>query len=152
MMLRHLVTWSYDRRRRVLALWVAALATISILAAVAGGETTVDYRTPGSDSSAALTVLEDRLPELSGATIEVIYRADAGVDDPIVASRIAALAADLRTVDHVVGTDAGPVSPDGRTGVRSSVSTRAPRRSPSRRRMTSWSRLGARRAVASRSS
>ncbi len=114
---RRLVTWSYDRRRRVVALWAAALAAVSVLAAVAGGETTVDYRTPGSDSSAALTVLEDRLPQLSGATIEVVYRADTGVDDPAVTSRIAALAADLRTIDHVVGAEAGPVSPDGRTGV-----------------------------------
>ena len=40
--LRRLVTWSYDRRRRVVVLWLAALAAASVLAGVAGGDTEAD--------------------------------------------------------------------------------------------------------------
>jgi uncharacterized membrane protein YdfJ with MMPL/SSD domain len=41
-MLRRLVTWSYDRRRWVVALWLAAVVAASVLAGVPGGDSDVD--------------------------------------------------------------------------------------------------------------
>ena len=40
--LRRLVTWSYDRRRWVVALWLAAVVAASVLAGVPGGDSDVD--------------------------------------------------------------------------------------------------------------
>jgi uncharacterized membrane protein YdfJ with MMPL/SSD domain len=47
-MLRRLVTWSYDRRRRVVVLWIAAVVAASLLAGVAGGDTAQDVTGPGA--------------------------------------------------------------------------------------------------------
>jgi RND superfamily putative drug exporter len=115
--LRRLVTWSYDRRRRVVALWIAALVAASVLASVAGGDTELDFTVPGSDSAQAVELLQERFPRFAGGTVDVVYTDPAGVTDPGTAARIQALAADIAEVDHVVAAEAGPLSPDGSTGM-----------------------------------
>jgi RND superfamily putative drug exporter len=116
-MLRRLVTWSYDRRRRVVALWVAALVAATVLAGVAGGDNEVDFTVPGSDSAEAVDLLQDRFPEFAGGTVDVVYTAPDGVTGPDVTGRIDQLAAELGEVPNVVAADPGLVSPDGSTGV-----------------------------------
>ena len=66
-MLRRLVTWSYDRRRRVVVLWVAALLAAIVLAGVAGGDTEMDMTVPGSDSAEAVGLLRIASPSSPGA-------------------------------------------------------------------------------------
>jgi RND superfamily putative drug exporter len=116
-MLRRLVTWSYDRRRRVLALWLTAVVAASVLAGAFGGDNEVDFTVPGSDSAEAVELLRDRFPEFAGGTVDVVYTADGGVTDPAVTERVDALAAELRDAPNVVAADPGLVSPDGSTGV-----------------------------------
>jgi putative drug exporter of the RND superfamily len=116
-MLRRLVTWSYDRRRRVVVLWIAALVAASVLAGVAGGDNEVDYTVPGSDSAEAVELLQERFPRFAGGTVDVVYTAADGVADPDTAARIDALAGDIAGVDHVLAAEPGPVSPDGSTGM-----------------------------------
>ncbi|HEX6237929.1 MAG TPA: MMPL family transporter, partial [Acidimicrobiales bacterium] len=116
-MLRRLVSWSYDRRRRVVVLWIAALVAASVLAGVAGGDNEMDVTVPGSDSAEAVDLLEERFPEYAGGTVDIVYEADAGVADPGVVARFEALAGELAAVDHVVAVKPGPVSPDRDTGV-----------------------------------
>src|SRR5690606_37177447 len=117
LMLRRIVTWSYDRRRRVLVLWVAALVAAIALAGVAGGDNEVDYTVPGSDSAEAVDLLQDRFPEFAGGTVDVVYTSAGGVTRPDVVRRAERLAADLGEVPHVVAARPGPVSPDGSTGI-----------------------------------
>ncbi|HEX6419644.1 MAG TPA: MMPL family transporter, partial [Acidimicrobiales bacterium] len=116
-MLERLVRWSYDRRRRVVALWIGAVVLASALAGVAGGDNEVDFRVPGSDSAAALDLLADRFPRFAGGTVDVVYTSDRGVTGPGVAGRIEDLGRDLAVVDHVATAEPGPVAPDGRTGI-----------------------------------
>jgi len=116
-MLRRLVTWSYDRRRRVVALWVAALVTATMVAGVAGGDNEVDFTVPGSDSAQAVELLRDRFPAFAGGTVDVVYTFERGVTAPLVTRRIDRLATDLREVPNVVAAEPGRVSPDGATGV-----------------------------------
>jgi len=116
-MLRRLMTWSYDRRRRVVALWVAALVAASVLAGAAGGDNEVDFTVPGSDSAEAVELLQERFPRFAGGTVDVVYTAAGGVTGPDTAARIDALAGDLARVDHVVAAEPGPVSPDGSIGM-----------------------------------
>jgi putative drug exporter of the RND superfamily len=116
-MLRRLVTWSYDRRRRVVALWLAAVVAASVLAGVAGGDTEADYTVPGSDSAEAVELLQERFPRFAGGTVDVVYTAADGVTGPDTAARIDALAGDIAGVDHVLAAEPGPVSPDGSTGM-----------------------------------
>jgi RND superfamily putative drug exporter len=117
-----LVTWSHDRRRRVVALWIVALAAATILAGAAGGDTEVDFTVPGSDSAEAVGILQDRFPEFAGGTVDVVYAtttggAGGGVASPAVAERIDRLAAQLGEVPNVVAAEPGPVAPDGSTGI-----------------------------------
>jgi putative drug exporter of the RND superfamily len=116
-MLRRLVTWSYDRRRRVVALWLAAVVAASLLAGVAGGDNEADYTVPGSDSAEAVELLQERFPRFAGGAVDVVYTAAGGVTGPDTAARIDALAGDIAEVDHVLTAEPGPVSPDGSTGM-----------------------------------
>jgi RND superfamily putative drug exporter len=116
-MLRRLVTWSYDRRRRVVALWVAAVVAASVLAGVAGGNNETDFTVPGSNSAEAVELLQERFPRFAGGTVDVVYTADGGVAGPEVTDRVAGLADRIAEVDHVIATEPGPVSPDQTTGV-----------------------------------
>ena len=116
-MLRRLVTWSFDRRRRVLALWVAAVVAASVLAGAFGGDNEVDFTVPGSDSAEAVELLQERFPEFAGGTVDVVYTSDGGVTGPAVTERVDALATELREVPNVMAADPGLVSPDGSTGV-----------------------------------
>ena len=116
-MLRKIVTWSYDRRRRVVALWLVAVVAVSVLAGAAGGDTGTDFTVPGSDSAEAVALLQERFPEYAGGTVDVVYTSPDGVTDPDTAARIDELAAGLAEVDHVVATELGPVAPDGSTGM-----------------------------------
>jgi putative drug exporter of the RND superfamily len=116
-MLRRLVTSSYDRRRRVVALWLVAVVAASLLAAVAGGDNEADFTVPGSDSAEAVELLQERFPRFAGGTVDVVYTAEDGVTGPDTAARIDALARDIAGVDHVLAAEPGPVSPDGSTGM-----------------------------------
>ncbi len=111
------VTWSHDRRRHVVVLWIAALVAASVLAGVAGGDNEVDFTVPGSDSAEAVELLQERFPRFAGGTVDVVYTAAGGVADPDTAARIDALADDIAGVDHVLAAEPGPVSPDGSTGM-----------------------------------
>ncbi|HZA75303.1 MAG TPA: hypothetical protein VE623_02820, partial [Acidimicrobiales bacterium] len=108
-MLRRLVTWSYDRRRRVVALWLAAVVAASVLAGVAGGDSEADFTVPGSDSAEAVELLQERFPRFAGGTVDVVYTAADGVTGADTAARIDALAGDIARVDHVLAAEPGPV-------------------------------------------
>ena len=116
-MLRRLVSWSYDRRRRVVVLWIAALVAASVLAGVAGGDNKADFTVPGSGSAEAVKLLRERFPRFAGGTVDVVYTAADGVTGPDTAARIDAFAGDIARVDHVLAAQPGPVSPDGSTGM-----------------------------------
>jgi RND superfamily putative drug exporter len=116
-MLRRLVSWSYNRRRRVVVLWIAALVAASVLAGVAGGDNKQDFTVPGSDSAEAVELLQERFPRFAGGTVDVVYTAADGVTAPDTEARIGALAGDIAGVGHVLAAEPGPVSPDGSTGI-----------------------------------
>jgi RND superfamily putative drug exporter len=116
-MLRRLVTWSYDQRRRVVVLWIAAVVAASLLAGVAGGDTAQDVTVPGSDSAKAVELLRERFPRFAGGTVDVVYTGADGVTGPDTAARVDALGGAIAAVDHVLAVEPGPVSPDGSTGV-----------------------------------
>jgi RND superfamily putative drug exporter len=99
------------------ALWVAALVAASVLAGVAGGDNEVDFTVPGSDSAAAVDLLQERFPEFAGGTVDVVYTSPGGVTGPEVTATIDRLAGEVAGVDHVVAVEPGPVAPGGDTGL-----------------------------------
>ncbi|HJR25919.1 MAG TPA: MMPL family transporter [Acidimicrobiales bacterium] len=105
----------YRRRRWVVAAWLLLLVVLSGLAGRFGGDDTTDYGTPGSESSAANDLLDERFPDASGDTIEVVWTAD-DVTDGGVRSRVDALLRSVGRGDHVAGVSEGPPSSDRTVG------------------------------------
>ncbi len=118
--LGRLADLSYRRRGRTVLAWVAALMLAVGLAAAFGGTFTADYSAPGSDSSRAQTLLEDRFPTQNGDTVDVVVQAPDGVRTPAARAEVGSLLAALGRQPHVLTVadpyrTPGAVSPDGRT-------------------------------------
>ena len=118
--LARLARFSVRRRGLVLVGWGAALALAAGLTAAYGADFAADYTVEGSDSKRAQELLDERFPDLAGDTVDVVVRADGGVDDPAVVSDVQALLGELAEQPHVATVEdpyANPtaISPDGRT-------------------------------------
>ena len=111
---------SYRHRGRTLLLWLVALAVAAGLSTAFAGDFTADYSSPGSDSRAASDLLEQRFPAQSGDTVDVVVRADGGVQDEAVRSDVQRLLSELGSAEHVTSVEdpyaaPGAISADGRT-------------------------------------
>ena len=84
-----------------------------VLAGAFGGEFKADYSAPGSDSSAAQTLLEDEFPAKSGDTVDVVVHADGPATAAAVRTDVRALLTKLAAVPHVVGVDDPYATPGG---------------------------------------
>ena len=110
--------FAYRNRGKTVLAWVAALALSAGLSMAFGGEFFADYSAPGSDSSKAQQLLEDKFPAQAGDTVDVVVRAGAGAD--ATQPEVESLLADLEAVPHVASIEdpyetPGGISPDGRT-------------------------------------
>src|SRR5918996_3260617 len=85
--LQRLTQFAYHRRRIVVLAWLALLVMAATLGGRFGGDDTTDYGTPGSESSAANDLLDERFPAGSGDTIDVVWSAQ-DVDAPSVRTRV----------------------------------------------------------------
>ena len=112
---------SYRHRRVVVLAWLLALVLTTALGQRFGGDFTIDFKTPASESSRAQDLLQSKFPARAGDDINVVFKADAGVNDPAVVADISALLAKAKATPHVigvtspydaVGTGAFQVSPD----------------------------------------
>ena len=115
--LARLGAWCFDHRRRVLAGWIAALAFAIVVLQPLAGTFEADFRTPGSDSTAADEVLQDRFPGRSSSTIDVVWHADAGARSPQVRTRIDALLARAGELKGIGDATPAEISRDGATAV-----------------------------------
>ncbi len=108
--------------RRPWHVLLGALAVVVALAAASlawRGSFTDQFSIPGTESQRAIDLLRARFPQQAGDTAVVVVKADAGLDDPAVRSRVESLVASLRTLPHVVEVTSpyeatGAISPDGR--------------------------------------
>ncbi len=115
-MLERLSRWCYAHRRRVLLAWIGVFILMSVLGSVAGGKFSTEFKIPGAESTKALDLLDQRFPARAGDTIQVIFKAPAGVNDPGVRQRTQKLVADLSRFEHVVGAFT-PYTPGGERNV-----------------------------------
>jgi RND superfamily putative drug exporter len=115
--LARLGAWCFERRRRVLAAWVAAIAlALGVLAPLAG-TFQADFLTPGSDSAAADAVMQERFPDRSSVTVDVVWHAAAGAQSAGVRERVDALLAKAERLPAIGSAAATEVSPDRRTAI-----------------------------------
>jgi RND superfamily putative drug exporter len=108
---------------RVLAVWLLlAVAAVTLNNSV-GGESNEEFSLPGSDAQAAADAIEDRFPQQTLFTSNVVFHSEEGLTDPAVRSAVSEAASRLGEGPHVVGVNdpfdpRGPtVSEDGTTAI-----------------------------------
>ena len=117
--LARLADLAYRRRRLVLAGWIALL----VLAVAGGGqlrgEWSADYSTPGSESKAAMDLLNERFPERAADSVDVVWQARDASAAPVQERMDAFLrdASALEGIGDTVPASAAQVSQDGTIAV-----------------------------------
>src|SRR3954447_17407959 len=101
-MLLRLADRCFRHRRLVVLAWVVALLGAFAMAGAFGGQFKQDYLQPGSESQQVSKTLQDRFPQRSGDTIQVVVHADSGVTTPQVENRVEKILADVAVDPHVV--------------------------------------------------
>jgi putative drug exporter of the RND superfamily len=122
-MLKLITSWSYRHRRVVVVAWIALLVGVNLLAMTVGGENKQEFLSPGTDSKAAVQLLDERFPAQSGDTVAIVIHDAAGVTSPGVRAVAEPLVERVRALPHIVSVlapwDPGgsaQVSGDGTTG------------------------------------
>jgi RND superfamily putative drug exporter len=108
--------WCFDHRRTTLGLWAAVAVVVFAAAGVVGPAFGSGSTIPVSDSAAGFAVLEEHFPELGtgGQSGTIVFRADQGVDDPVVTAAMEDLFA---TVDAGFPGEDGTARAPGATVV-----------------------------------
>lgn len=117
---RRLGDASARRPKRVVALWLMALAAFAVLSGAAGGTPVDDFVAPGSQSARAQELLQERFPDAANGRALAVFAAPAGDSLEAHSAAITAALADVAEVAGVVAVrdpfvDA-TVSADGRVG------------------------------------
>jgi putative drug exporter of the RND superfamily len=118
-LLGRLADLAFRRRRAVVAVWVVGLVAAFAGAGLAG-DWSADYSTPGSESRAAAQLLQERFPQSSPDTVDVVWQARDGASSAAVRERIDRLAAGadgLEGIGRAAPAADADVSPDGSIGV-----------------------------------
>jgi putative drug exporter of the RND superfamily len=67
---------------RTLAVWLAVVAAVAVSASMFGGKLANDITIPGSDAQKAVDLLEERFPERSGDSTQLVFYSKDGLNTP----------------------------------------------------------------------
>jgi RND superfamily putative drug exporter len=119
--MRRFASWTTSHRAVVIVAWIVALVGFGILAGAVGSSFTEEFSLPSSDSKDALDLLEDRFPAQAGDTVQIVYKAESGVEAPAVKSEMEGVFTKVEALPHVSEVaspyekgGAGAVSDDGK--------------------------------------
>lgn len=96
---------SHRRRGRIILAWVVALVALVAVAQLWGGKFENSFALPGSESQAGLDLLKTRFPARAGDQADLVFQANAGIEDPAIRRRIEQLLAEVTTLPGVVGVE-----------------------------------------------
>ena len=83
--MKKLALFCYRKRRFVVIGWIALLVGLFALSSAIGGEYKTEFKLPGSESQAALDLLQARgVSERTGFPGQIVFKADQDVNDPAV--------------------------------------------------------------------
>jgi RND superfamily putative drug exporter len=105
--------WCFDRRKRVLALWIAVLVLGGIAVGAAGNQFRDEFNLPDSESKTGFDILDENFGgEGTGIVGTIVFQADQGVDDPEVQSEMQELFDEVAAADDVIRVES-PYGPEG---------------------------------------
>ncbi|MGP4022151.1 MMPL family transporter [Actinomadura sp. 3N407] len=115
-LLHRLGRLAYRRRVAVLAIWLALLGALGGAAAVFAGQTSEEFRVPGTEAQATLDRIAGSLPEYADASGRVVLAAPPGerIEPRDVRPAVQAIGRVPRVARAVDPFAARAVSPDGR--------------------------------------
>jgi len=99
--MRGFATWCTGHRKTVIIGWFIALIGVGIIAGTVGANFNEEFKLPSSDSKQALDLLETRFPAQSGATAQIVFKAESGVRSPAVRRRMEGAFAAIERFPHV---------------------------------------------------
>ena len=119
--MRRFATWTTGHRALVIVGWLVTLVAMGIIAASVGSDFNEEFSLPSSDSKDALDLLENRFPAQAGDTVQIVYKAKAGVEAPAVKNAMEPVFTKVEALPHVSEVaspyekgGAGAVSDDGK--------------------------------------
>ncbi len=107
---------------RTLAVWLALIVAVAFSASTFGGKLANDITIPGSDAQQAIDLLEERFPERSGDSTQLVFYSDAGLNNAEAKKAIRDASAAASEVEGVISVGdpyaqkGGGLSKDGRIG------------------------------------
>src|SRR5215470_14253776 len=115
--------WCYRHRFIVLALWLVALAGVTVVNKSVGTGYSDNFALPGTESTRALHLLQSAFPQQAGESDTVVWHVTNGsVRDPAVQQPVTAMLARLSNAPQVAqvvspysAQGAAQISRDGRT-------------------------------------
>ena len=99
--MRRFATWCTGHRKTVILSWIVALIGIGMISSSVGSDFTEEFKLPSSDSQEAFDLLEERFPQQSGVTAEIVYKAPAGADSAAVRKKMEGVFAEAAKLPHV---------------------------------------------------
>ncbi len=99
--MRRFATWTTGHRKTVILSWIVALLGVGMIAGSVGSDFTEEFKLPSSDSQEAFDLLEERFPQQSGVTAEIVYKDSAGADSPAVRKKMESVFAEASKLPHV---------------------------------------------------
>jgi RND superfamily putative drug exporter len=99
--MREFATWTTGHRKTVIIGWIIALIGIGMISSSVGADFTEEFKLPASDSQEAFDLLEEEFPQQSGDTIQIVYKADDGVESAAVKREMEAVFKRVATFPHV---------------------------------------------------
>src|SRR6478672_10013937 len=112
--MRRFATWTTGHRKTVIIGWIVALIGVGMISSSVGSDFSEEFKLPSSDSQEAFELLEDRFPQQSGVTAEIVYKA------PAVRKKMEGVFAEAEKLPHVsevaspyASGGAGAISKDG---------------------------------------
>jgi len=119
--MRRFATWTTGHRKTVIIGWIVALIGLGMIASSVGSDFTEEFSLPSSDSKDALDLLENRFPAQAGDVVQIVYKAESGVESPAIERKMEGVFAQVAALPHVSEVSspyekggAGAVSEDGK--------------------------------------
>jgi putative drug exporter of the RND superfamily len=120
-LLGSMAAWAADHWKRSLALVAVVLVGFGVASTAAGGSFVDDFRTPGTESQAAMDVLDKRFAAQAGDTANVVFAVESGtLSQPERRAAIHRTVEEIRSQPHVTAAPSpfkqgsGQLSEDGR--------------------------------------
>ncbi|ROO85580.1 RND superfamily putative drug exporter [Actinocorallia herbida] len=104
--------WAQRRRWPALLLWLVTVAAVTVGAQAAGGAWQNDHSLPGTDSQAALELMEEHGAAQAGAAVQIVFQDPSGVAE----AAVAPLLTGVRALPHVAAVGELTSSRDGTIG------------------------------------